>query len=101
MGRITGDSHPFVILSSLPEHKLNPFSNIPQVIKSIVQYSIPFFLGLAQAINSVGAMMSSDENSNMGSVNGNGSNMAPPPPPPPLYKDFWGNKEQYQVKSPP
>ena len=49
-------------------------------------------------------MMGSDESSNVGSGNGNGSNSymtPPPPPPPPLYKDFWGNKEQYQVKSQP
>ena len=30
---------------------------------------------------------------------GGGANYStPPPPPPPLYKDFWGSKEQYQMK---
>ena len=64
-----------------------------QVIKSIVQYSIPFFLGLAQAINSGGAMIG-EESSSGGSSSVSDMN----PPPPPLYKDFWGNKEQYEVK---
>jgi hypothetical protein len=33
-------------------------------------------------------------------MNGGGgaSYSTPPPPPPPLYKDFWGSKEQYQMK---
>lgn len=77
-----------------------------QVMKSIVQFSIPYFLGFDQALGSgATAMNVGDEGSSMGGGSGSsggsgGSNPfnAPPPPPPPLYKDFWGNKEQVPLK---
>jgi hypothetical protein len=68
-----------------------------QVMKSIVQYSIPHFLGFDQALSSAVTMNLGDEGSSMGS--GSSSMFsAPPPPAPPVFKDFWGNKEQVPLK---
>jgi len=100
-----------------------------QVIKSIAQYGLPYFLGFDQAmaryfffivssgpepflckLQSCDTPLPSSGRSFAGAValgggddaamgGGGGANYStPPPPPPPLYKDFWGSKEQYQMK---